>query len=73
MWQAFPYLLVGAGRWDLDMTVYGGVHERHGRIGAPGTVFRIITLSLGAKNRIAAPRPTIRFYNPGAVSLAADS
>jgi hypothetical protein len=43
VWQAFPYLLFGAGCWDLDMTGYGGVHERHGKIGAPGTVFRNIT------------------------------
>ena len=43
VWQAFAYLLVGADRWDLGMKGYGGVHTRHGKIGAPGTVFRIIT------------------------------
>ena len=42
VWQAYPYLLVGSGPWDLGAQEFCGVHARYERLGAAGTVFRVV-------------------------------
>ena len=44
VWAAFPYLIVGFERWDVDENLRAqmrGIHIKYGKHGAAGTVFHM--------------------------------
>ena len=42
VWQAFPYLIVGSRPWGVDVERIRGLHAKYGKLGAAGTVFRVL-------------------------------